>query len=96
VRDSEAWDIAVRAGDCIALVGGEVRAVAADPEAAALAALRAMVTPDDSLISIYYGQDVAAEAAEALAEQVRAEWPGCDVEVYMGGQPVYYYILSVE
>ncbi|HEY8496836.1 MAG TPA: DAK2 domain-containing protein [Limnochordales bacterium] len=95
-RDSEAWHIAVRAGDCIAVVGGEVRAVAADPEAAALAALREMVTPDDSLISIYYGQDVAAEAAEALAERVRAEWPSCDVEVYMGGQPVYYYILSVE
>ncbi len=96
VRDSEAWDVAVRAGDCIALVGGSVRAVAQDPESAAMAALRELVSDDDSLISIYYGEDVEPSAAEALAEEARRAWPDCDVEVYAGGQPVYYYVLSVE
>lgn len=96
VRDSEAWDVAVRAGDCIGLVDGEIRAVATDPETAALAALRELVATEDSLISIYYGEDVDPDDAEALAEEVRAQWPHCDVEVHAGGQPVYYYVLAVE
>ena len=96
VRDSEAWDVSVRAGDCIALVGDAIRAVAGDPEEAALKALAELVSADNSLISIYYGVDVAPDQAEALAEQVRARWGHCDVEVYCGGQPVYYYVLAVE
>ena len=96
VRDSEAWDVTVRAGDCIALVGDSIRAAAGNPEEAALKALDELVSAEDSLISIYYGLDVAPEQAEALAEQVRAHWGHCDVEVYRGGQAVYYYVLAVE
>ncbi|HLT58785.1 MAG TPA: DAK2 domain-containing protein [Limnochordales bacterium] len=96
VRDSEAWEVAVRAGDCIGLIDGEIRAAGPDPEATVLAALEQLVSPDDSLISIYYGQDVSEETAQALAARVRSQWPHCEVEVYAGGQPVYFYILAVE
>src|SRR5690606_28786257 len=96
VRDSEAWEVAVRAGDCIGLIDGEIRAAGPDPEATVLAALEQLVSPDDSLISIYYGQDVSEETAQALAARVRSQWPHCEVEVYAGGQPVYFYSLAVE
>ena len=55
-----------------------------------------MVTPDSELISLYYGEDYAAEDAEALAERIGEKYPDCDVEVNEGGQPVYYCIISVE
>ena len=51
---------------------------------------------DAELISIYYGSDVTEEDANALAEAVEAVYPDVDVEVNYGGQPIYYYILSVE
>src|SRR5690606_8802629 len=73
VRDSEAWEVAVRAGDCIGLTDGEIRAAGPDPEATVLAALEQLVSPDDSLISIYYGQDVSEETAQALAARVRSQ-----------------------
>ncbi len=48
------------------------------------------------LVSIYYGSDVDEAEARRVAEQIQARWPAAEVEVYDGGQPVYYYILSVE
>ena len=45
---------------------------------------------------MYYGEDVAEEDAEALAEQIEEKYPDVDVELQNGGQPIYYYVLSVE
>ena len=51
---------------------------------------------DSELISLYYGQDVLAEDAEKFAGDVEALYPDVDVDIHMGGQPIYYYVLSVE
>ena len=51
---------------------------------------------DAELISDYYGSDTSEENAEALGEQIRGRFPDCEVEVAAGGQPIYYYIMSVE
>ena len=56
----------------------------------------ALVDEDAELISIYYGEDVSDEDAEALAEEVEEKYPDVDVELQSGGQPIYYYVLSVE
>ena len=48
------------------------------------------------LISIYYGQETSEEDAEALRERIAEKYPSCDVELQYGGQPIYYYIVSVE
>ena len=55
-----------------------------------------IVDEETEIISIYYGEDVTEESAEALRERVAEKFPSCDVEVQNGGQPVYYYILSAE
>lgn len=55
-----------------------------------------MVTEDSELISIYYGCDVAKEDAEAFRSQVEEANASCDVELQYGGQPIYYYVMSVE
>ena len=56
-----------------------------------------MVDEDsDELISIYYGEDISEEDATALSEEIEAKYPDLDVELQYGGQPIYYYIVSVE
>ena len=55
-----------------------------------------LVDDYSELISIYYGCDVEEEDAEALREDVEKAYPSCDVELQFGGQPIYYYVISVE
>lgn len=58
--------------------------------------LEEMVDDDSELISVYYGSDVTEEDAEGLKSLIEQRFPHCDVELQFGGQPIYYYILSVE
>ena len=58
--------------------------------------MRQIVTEDDGLITIYYGADTKEEDAEALGAEFEEMFPDCDVEVHSGGQPLYYYLISVE
>lgn len=55
-----------------------------------------MMNDELELISIYYGQDVTEDAAQELKDRVEEAYPGCDVELQYGGQPIYYYIVSAE
>ena len=55
-----------------------------------------MVDEDSELVSVYYGLDVAEDDAEALVENLEEKFEDCDVEINEGGQPLYYYIVSVE
>lgn len=58
--------------------------------------IKKLVDKDCELISIYYGKEVDEEIAEEFAFEITASYPECDVELHMGGQPIYYYIISVE
>ena len=58
--------------------------------------LAAMADDDSELISIYYGADIDEETANALGDEIMELYSGCDVEIYSGGQPIYYYVISVE
>ena len=55
-----------------------------------------MMSEDAELISIYYGADITEEAAEAFRNQIAEKYSACDVELQYGGQPIYYYVMSVE
>ncbi len=70
-------------------VGSEVDSVARET-------LAAMMDQDAELISIYYGEDISEDRAAQMQEAVEAAYPDCDVEVHSGGQPIYYYVISVE
>ena len=67
-----------------------------DIDAATEELVDALVDEDSELISIYYGEDVSSETAEALAAKLEEKYPDVDVELQNGGQPIYYYVLSVE
>lgn len=54
------------------------------------------MTEDSALITVYYGGDVSAEDAQALAGELTEAYPDCDVGLQNGGQPLYYYLIAVE
>ena len=58
--------------------------------------LRTLIDEDSAIVSIYYGADVTEDDANSIAEDIAAEYPDIDVEVNLGGQPIYYYVISVE
>ena len=55
-----------------------------------------MVDDDSAIVSIYFGQEATEEAAEELAAVIEEKYPDVEVEVNNGGQPIYYYVISVE
>lgn len=61
-----------------------------------LETIAALVDEDSEIISLYYGEDVSEEDAENLTEKLEEKYPGCEVELNQGGQPIYYYVVSVE
>ncbi|MBQ6255709.1 MAG: DAK2 domain-containing protein [Clostridia bacterium] len=96
VRDSEFEDMHINEGDIIGLHNGKVAYKADNVHDVAIELVKAIVTEDDGLITIYYGQDTKEEEAQALAEEIGELCPDCDVEVHAGGQPLYYYLIAVE
>jgi DAK2 domain fusion protein YloV len=95
VRAVRLGRLSVRKGDYIALVDGELRAKAASPEDALRRALD-LLDGQEGLLTLYYGAEVDAEAAQALAQALQRERPGLEVEVVYGGQPHYPYLASLE
>ena len=73
-----------------------ILAVGKDLEETTKELIANLVDEDSELISIYYGCDVAEDAAEALRADLEEAYPACDIELQYGGQPIYYYTVSVE
>lgn len=96
VRDSQNNGVEVKKGDIIGLVEGELVVAGRDRSRVVLDVLERMMTEDSEVISLYYGEDVTDEEAEAMRRRVEERFPNMTVELYAGRQPLYYYILSVE
>lgn len=96
VRDSEFENMHISEGDIIGLHNGAVQFKGQSVHDVAIDLVKEIVTEDDGLITIYYGADTKEEDAKALAAEIEAMCPDCDVEVHAGGQPLYYYLIAVE
>jgi len=96
VRDTKIDDKEIRQGDIMGIGDHGLLAVGTGIEDITVAALQEMTDEDSEIISVYYGQDVSEEDAEHLAERLEEQYPDFDIEIHNGGQPIYYYILSVE
>lgn len=96
VRDTVINDIEIKQGNIMGIGDHDILAVGTVVEETARKMLDKMVDDDSELISIYYGADVDEEAVGDFAKEVEEAYPDCDLEVHSGGQPIYYYIISVE
>ena len=96
VRDTHIDDKEIHEGDFMGIGDSGMLAVGTDKNAVVKETIGEMVDEDSEIISIYYGSDVTEEEAEELAAEIEEAYPDCDVELNVGGQPIYYYIISVE
>ena len=96
VRDTVIDDKEIRQGDFMGIGDDGILSVGTDVADVAFNMVKEMMTDELELISIYYGEDVAEDAANALRTKVEEAYPSCDVELQFGGQPIYYYIISAE
>ncbi|HWJ02037.1 MAG TPA: DAK2 domain-containing protein [Verrucomicrobiae bacterium] len=96
VRDSQFDGHEISAGDILGLIDDKISLTGQEPVALTLELVDKMGGQKADLISVFYGQDVEEGTADRLADELRQRFPKSEVEVHRGGQPLYYYIISVE
>ena len=96
VRDTSIDGKEIHIGDMMGIGDSGILSVNKDLETTLFEMMDQLVDEDSEMISIYYGSDVEEEKAEEIAEKMEEKYPDCDVELQYGGQPIYYYIVSVE
>ncbi len=98
VRDTAINGKEIHNGDIMGIDDNGIQAVGKDLDDTTLKLINIMTEEkeDAELISLYYGAEVTEEEAEAFAERVESQFPDIEVEVNSGGQPIYYYMISVE
>ena len=96
IRDSEYNGIQIKQGDIIGLHNGQIEFSGSSIHDVVMDMMKAIVTDEDELITVYYGADVSEEDAQAISSDIEKSYDACDVECHSGGQPLYYYLISVE
>lgn len=96
VRSTEIDGVEIRKDDYMALGDGKILSTGPDIQAVIREAVRKSCDPDSAIVSVYYGEDVAEADAEAVSDLLQEDLPDIEVTAVNGGQPVYYYMISVE
>ena len=96
-RDSDFDGHKITKGEIMAMLGGKISFTDTDLEKATIKLVKQMIKRDSQFVTVIYGEDVTDAQAAAVEEQLNAKF-GSKVEITFvnGGQPVYYYIISVE
>ena len=96
VRDTHIDDKEIHEGDIMGIGDAGILAVGQSVSETTKEMLAQMADEDTELISLYYGEDIQEADAEMLAEEIGELYPNADVDMHSGGQPIYYYVISVE
>lgn len=96
-RDSDFDGHEIKKGELLAMLGGKISFVDTDLEKSVMKLLKQMIKRDSQFVTVIYGEDVTDEQAAALEEQIQQKYGSkTEITVINGGQPIYYYIISVE
>ena len=96
VRNTVVGDVEVKEGDFLSIAEGKIVHSCPDITEAVLSSLESMADEDSETISLFYGDGVSEDEAEALSQIIEDKYPDCDIMVNCGMQPVYHYLISVE
>lgn len=96
VRDTMIDDKVIKQDDYMGIGDAGILSVGRDMKQVTVDMVSAMMDDSSELISIYYGSDVSEEEAQKLSDELETAYPDCDIELQFGGQPIYYYVISVE
>ena len=96
VRDTEIDGFQIRENDYMGIGDKSILAVGTDMNTVTLEMLDRMIDEDTEMVSIYFGSESSEDDATVIADAIEEKYPDVDVEVNDGGQPIYYYVISVE
>lgn len=96
VRDTSMDGKEIKQNDIMGIGDKTILSVGKDIESTTIDMLSQLIDDDSELISVYYGEDVTSEQVDKLTAKLEEAYPDLDLEVHSGGQPIYYYIVSVE
>lgn len=96
VRDTEISGKKIGEGDVIGIAHGDIVSVGSEVTEVTRELIEELVNEDHSLITLYYGEDVDEEDGEKLLKELEEEYEDLDIELVYGGQPLYYYLISLE
>ena len=96
VRDTSMDGKEIKQNDIMGIGDKTILSVGKDIEETTIDMLSQLIDDDSELISVYYGKDVSSEQVDSLTAKIEETYPDLDLEVHSGGQPIYYYIVSVE
>jgi dihydroxyacetone kinase-like predicted kinase len=96
VRSTKTGNLDINEKDIIGLADGEIRVAARSIDEVGIELLKLLVDEDKEIISIYYGEQINADEANAFLSKVEETFPDLEVELHDGGQPLYYYVFGVE
>ncbi|WP_024620705.1 DAK2 domain-containing protein [Metaclostridioides mangenotii] len=96
VRDTVMNEIDVKEGNIIGIAEGNLLAAGEDVEETTVRLVEDLVDKDTAIITLFYGEDVTESQASDLGNILEAKYEDIDIELYYGGQPLYYYLISVE
>ena len=96
VRDTEIDGFEIKENDYMGIGDKSILAVGTDMNTVTLQMLEKMIDEDTEMVSIYFGSESSEDDASVIAEAIEEKYPDVDVEINDGGQPIYYYVISVE
>ena len=96
VRDTVIDKVSIKKGDVIGLDKGNIVTTGKNVEKVTMSLINKMLTEDKEVVTLYYGSDVNEEAAEKFADKLQQTHPDIEIILHYGGQPLYYYVLSIE
>lgn len=96
VRNTTFNDLEIEKDDYLAVADGEIKGVGKNIDAVIFEAIDNTMQEDAEILSVYYGSDVTEDEANALVDKLEEKFPDLEIDVYSGGQPIYYYVFSIE
>lgn len=96
VRDTEIDNVTIKQGDYMGVGDDSILSVGNSIDETTKEMISKLVDDDAGLISVYYGEEIDEETANSLKDSLEELYSDCDIELHYGGQPIYYYVVSVE
>ncbi len=96
VRNTTFNDLEIEKDDYLAVADGEIKGVGKEIKDVILDSIKNTIDQNSEILSVYYGSDVSEQDAEEIVEVISEMFPELEIDIYSGGQPIYYYVFSIE
>ena len=96
IRDTDYNSLEIHEGDILGISDDDIKSVGKDVKQVSISLMEEMITDKSEIVTIFYGSEITEKEADEILEELADKYENIDVELYYGGQPLYYYIFSIE